>query len=136
MTDPIRLEDFELSYPYSSPTITVTLRAPDFGDIDRIGLTRIYRKTRGGTIKTYHQDDWPKENVRTFTFTGLSQENKDDLVSFLAQSLGKEIGIRDHEDFNWRGVILTPNNEFVAINRDNGCGEQYVFSFEFQGVKV
>jgi hypothetical protein len=138
MTEPVRQTEIILTYPFGSPTHTVTLRPPDFGNIERLGFTRILRKTRGGAIKSFYDEDWPKEDILTFNITGISQDEKDDLVLFLAASLGKEIGLVDHEGFTWLGIILNPNAPITCLRKvcfqdDGSHEEEYGWGFEFQG---
>lgn len=120
-----------LTYPYVSPTTTLVLRNPEFGNKDRLAFSRVNRTTRGGDSIIYSDPKWPKSQLLVFRVLGLKQFQAWDLKQFLSASLGKEIGLLDWEGRQWRGMILNPDS---PITHD-GTGN-FVASIEFQGTIV
>ena len=118
-----------LTYPFLSPAMTVVLRNPEFGNLDRLTFSRINRKTRGGTLVIFGDPRWPKVQTLQVRFTWLNTQQAADLLIFLRTSLGKEIGLLDYEDRQWRGIITTPDAEISNPNRDD-----YSVGFDFEGV--
>lgn len=118
-----------LTYPYVSPSLTLDLRNPDFGNQDRLAFDRINRETRGGTLVMFVDPDWPKQTTLNVTINGLRKTQVDDLLAFLHTSVGKEVGYRDHENRQWRGIIITPEAVVTQEGKD-----QYRVTFEFEGV--
>ena len=59
-------------YPTTSPTVTVPLRSPEFGNKDRLQFNRISRESRGGTLVVFADPMWPKVETQVLTFIGLS----------------------------------------------------------------
>jgi len=96
-----------LTYPYVGPTITLELRNPDFDDVEQFEYRRINRRSRGGTLHLFADDDWPKAERLIMNFSSLSDQQSRDLLDFIQESLGKEIGLLDHENRQWKGIILT-----------------------------
>lgn len=117
-----------LTYPYVSPTSTLVLRNPEFSDRDVLNFNRINRKTRGGTLVVFADPNWPKTQTLSVQVDNLSHTQRDDLVTFLATSLGKEIGLLDWEGRQWRGLIVTPNLLITHVKRGDRSIE-----FDFQG---
>ena len=120
---------FQLVWP-ATGTVTdyVTLRAPEFGNKDTLTFNRINRETRGGTLIIFANPMWPKTQTLALTFTGLRQIEVQDLLSFLGDHLGLEIGLIDWETRYWKGVITTTTNPVTEDSFDN-----YTVNLEFQG---
>ncbi len=120
---------FQLVYPPAGPvTESVTLRAPEFGNRDRLQFHRIHRETRGGTLIVYADPIWPKIQTLVVSFTGLRANESQTLIRFMADHLGEEIGLIDWEQRFWRGVIVNPTDPVVE-DRHNS----FSASFEFEG---
>lgn len=118
-----------LSYPFGAPSTEVTLRNPQFGNTNRLNFMRIKTTTRGGTLLVFADPQWPKEQTFSLQIAGLSKTQVDDLQTFLKLTLGKEIGLVDHESRRWKGFITTPNMDVTQIGR-----HAYSVNFEFEGV--
>jgi len=89
--------DVQLYWPVDARTITVTLREPEFDNKDRLRFQRINRETRGGTLIVFADPIWPKVQQLTLEFTSLKEEEAQSLLTFIAATLGKEVGLRDWE---------------------------------------
>jgi hypothetical protein len=98
-----------LTYPFISPSTTVVLRNPEFENRDLLNFTRINRTTRGGSQIVFADPVWPKSQVLRLSITHLSPAQGRDLLDFLLTSLGKEIGLLDHEGRQWKGIIINPD---------------------------
>jgi hypothetical protein len=123
---------FRLFYPATGVvTDSVTLRAPNFGNKDRLSFQRILRETRGGTLVVFADPIWPKIQTLVLTFSGLQTLQAQQLLSFLDAHLGEEVGLLDWEGRCWRGVITTPAEPVVQDSRDS-----YSASLEFEGELV
>jgi hypothetical protein len=120
-----------LSYPYGAPTQSVTLRNPAFGDRNQLSFARVNRTSRGGTLIVFADPNWPKIEKLLLTVSGLKQQQIDDFQNFLIVSLGQEIGLLDHENRQWRGIITNPDADIVENSKNNRT-----ISFEFEGSLV
>jgi len=121
-----------LTYPYSTPTLTLTLKNPEFGDQDVLSFAKIDRTTRGGDRKIYAANKWGETQRLQLTVSNLLACNVAvaDIVTFLNSSLGKEVGLRDWHNRQWRGVIVTPDTEI----EQEVTGTRVTITFE--GVQV
>ncbi len=117
-----------MTYPYVTPTTTVVLRNPEFGNRERLGFNRINRETRGGSLIVFADPQWPKIKTVQVTLNSLSADQAADLKAFLRESLGKEIGLLDYENRQWRGIITNPDTEVANPGR---C--DYTAILEFEG---
>ncbi len=116
-----------LTHPFVSPTRTVVLRNPQFGNVDRLAFDRINRDTRGGTLIMFADPAWPKQQTMNITVMALTRQKKLDLLDFLSASVGQDIGLLDHENRLWKGIILTPD---ATINNDSRGGHTVTLEFE------
>jgi hypothetical protein len=120
---------FQLVYPAAGTTTAcVSLRAPNLGNKDRLTFNRVLRETRGGTLLVFADPIWPKIERLVLNFSGLWQNEAQDLLAFFANYLGLEVGLLDWEQRYWTGIILTPEHPVIedSFNR-------YSASFEFEG---
>jgi hypothetical protein len=123
---------FTLRYPAVGSADTVILPNPVLGDIQRIATEGIVRRTTGGDLVGVRDADWPQKQVNVYEFVVLTETEKDDLLTFLENYAGLEIGITDHHGQEWTGVITSPENEIVTVK--DTCS--YGASFEFLGAKA
>lgn len=124
---------FTLKYPaVGSTTDSVVLRNPEIGDLQRINGEGIVRRTRGGDLKVYRDNNWPQGQVNVYEFTRLTSAQKSSLLSFLEDYAGLEIGIEDHHEQNWTGIIISNPTEIINVR--GNCSIDA--SFEFLGEKV
>jgi hypothetical protein len=112
-------------------TDSVTLRAPNLGNKDRLSFNRIQRETRGGTLVVFADPVWPKIETFVLTFSGLRSAQAQRLLAFLEVHLGEEIGLVDWEGRAWKGVVMSPTDPVVQDGRGS-----FSASFEFEGELV
>jgi hypothetical protein len=120
---------FMLAYPANTLDTTVVLRNPRFGNINRIVTGVVHHQLLSGDIAPVTNANWPKIETLIFTFEALTVQQKNDLLSFLELSAGLEIDIYDHENRQWRGVIISNINDVIEQRRV--CS--FDASFEFRG---
>lgn len=121
-----------LSWPVSSPTEIVALPVPLFGDREEMLLSRVQRTTRGGLLKTFSSDVWPKVRIFRYKFDSLPVEKVIELFEFLGVTLGQRMQLADHEGRLWNGYIVNPQGEagqFMKV-----CGN--TTEFDFDGVEA
>lgn len=123
-------DGMRLTWPYVSPTLTVNLRNPKFGNTAVLDTNVATLRNRSGELKQVN--GFPTAEIFSFAFEALSEALKDELVAFLIASAADEIGLLDHEDRQWRGVIVSPVNTIVTAGRL--C--MFEASFEFRGTLV
>lgn len=116
----------ELTYPFISPTTTINLPSPAFGDSFSTDTRKIVRDTRGKTLRVLKAPTWPTIKTLTLNIVGICDPTE--IKAFLKESIGKEIGYLDYESRQWRGVILNPEEPIKQIGRSN-----YSITLKFQG---
>jgi len=120
---------FQLVYPAEGTvTDSVTLRAPELGNKDRLGFNRVIRETRGGTLVVFADPMWPKIQTLALSFIGLRRSEAQDLLDFFDDYLGLEIGMIDWEQRYWVGIVTTPEEQIVEDSFNS-----YSVKFEFEG---
>jgi hypothetical protein len=104
---------------FSFDTTTITLRDPDFDNIERIEISRINMKNRGGDLIIFRDPLWPTTRVLDMKFSFLSEDQTRALLSFLDMSLGQIVTHVDFEGRTWTGIITTPLGDVVQPGREN-----------------
>jgi hypothetical protein len=130
--DDVGAGNITLEYPTTSPTHTFELPSPLFSNREELQLTRIQRETRGGTLKTFSDESWPKVRTFRYKFDSLTTEQIEDFFTFLSQTLGQKIRMTDHEGRQWDGFIVNSQGESAQFFRL--CGR--TTEFDFDGVEV
>lgn len=121
-----------LSYPVNSPTSTLNLRIPKFGDTKRLIAKFKIKRTLAGFPRVSRVTSWPQIEVLRFTIEALTQTQRDDFIAFIELTAGLNIRLLDHENVNWSGIIIDPTVEVT----DEGRGCQYQLAFSFRGVRL
>lgn len=118
-----------LTYPYVSPSLTLELRNPKFGNSNDVKNETIFRRTTGNQLIGGRIATWPVTETFKCSFEALTQAQRDAFLALAVASSGMEVGFLDQEDRQWRGVLISP---FVDVaQRSRIC--DYVASFEFRG---
>jgi hypothetical protein len=126
----IRRNTTILYWPYTSSTLELELRNPNFDNVEQFEPRRINRRTRGGDLEIYSDYTWPSAQRLIFSFTNLSEATIVALLNFIHWSLGQEIKVLDFESREWKGIILTPSE---AISEPNKTGFSAGFELEVTG---
>lgn len=121
----------ELTYPYVSPTVSLTMRNPNVGDGHSCSLFTAKATLRGGENIYFRDPDWPVTRVLSLGFSAIDNDKLEELYDFLDESIGKEVGLLDWLGRQWRGIIIT----------SNGLGQygkecDNVVGFDFRGTLV
>lgn len=117
-----------LTHPFVSPTTTITIRSPEFGNRDTLEYQRIKRETTGGELTIFRDPSWPQSQILTLEVLNICGDDLEALLSFFKTSLGQDVGLLDYEGRQWKGIILTPEADKTEVGPD-----RYSLSFEFQG---
>ena len=117
-----------MSVTLTKGSLTITLRNPDFGNIQKIDVAKINQRTRGGDLIIYRDPIWPITKTISYTFTNLTQKKVDSLLFFIEATVGQNITLTDFEGTIWTGTITTPSNDIVQPGID-----VFTANFDFQG---
>lgn len=116
------------TFPYVTPTQTVSLPAPEFNNRDVIRIERINRETRGKTLKTFRYSIWPIIRRLSLSFLGIPPDDAESMKTLLRASVGLEVGYLDFESRQWRGLIINPD---TAISQEGpNCADAIRIEFE------
>lgn len=122
--------DVVLTYPYVTPSLTLSLKSPAFGNTDQVRFNLIDRTNRGGGRIVYNDPNWARDRVLEFEIEHLYREQAEALAAFINESLGAEVGLLDWEGTQWRGIIIAPNSPMTETVGG------YAIKIAFQGAEV
>lgn len=118
-----------LTFPFVTPTNTITLRNPLFGNSYTINTLTLIRRTQSGQLDTARGINWPTIETFKVSFEALDTNTISNFLDFVQQSAALEIGYLDQENRQWRGFI-TPD---TIETSQTGIGCRFNTSFEFRG---
>lgn len=98
---------------------SITLRAPEFGNQEGVAQTRVSVESTGRTLLVFRDPEWPKSYTMSLTWNALTKEVALQLMRFISDNLGLEIGIQDHEGRCWKGTIVNPDEAVTEDHNDN-----------------
>lgn len=110
--------------------ITIALPRPEIGNTLTLNFTRVNRRTRGGDLVIYSDEQWPKTKTLNLTFAWLKPEQKTALLKMMQDTVGRELVYEDHYGFVWDGFIMTPAAKVTQESLNNKQ-----VSIDFQGVR-
>ena len=116
-----------LSYPYTSPTTTITLPAPLFENSEVLNQKRIVRRSRGLVGKVFRDPLWDEHTTLYYICQACTLTQSNAYLAFIVTAYGKEVKLIDYETRIWKGILVPA--EITEQHRN--CG--YVIQFEFQG---
>lgn len=123
---------FKIEFPIVTPTLSVELRNPVFGDILNIENGAIIRTTRSNELKHFKDPTWPNIEINNYPFNLITSSKIGEVRDFLIATAGLLVAINtDHLGQIWHGVILNPVIDFITVR--DVCS--YDFALVFQGTK-
>ncbi len=121
-----------LQFPYGSPTDELELRNPELNDKIVTQVYRVQRYTRNNTLDIYRDPTWFKTGVLNWNFTGLTSDQRNDIIAFCRVSAGKYIKVTDYLSQEHKCIIINPDNPITQEHR--GCS--YTWKVDLQKAVV
>jgi len=107
-----------LQYPFDVPTTTLTLRAPELSNTIAVQAQRVQGYTRGNTLYQYRDPNWFKTRLFSWTFTGLTRQNRIDILNFVLLSAGQYITVTDYDSQVYKCIITNPDADITQEGPD------------------
>lgn len=123
---------FTLSYPVVSPTSTVILRNPKFGNRRVFDASTKIKRTANGYLRVTRKSTWPKIERFMYSFEALTETQRDEFLAFFELTAGVNIKVVDHEACEWEGII----EEKAIKTKQTGRGCQFTLDFTFRGTRL
>lgn len=108
----------------------IQLPRPEYGNNKKFDFSRINRRSRGGDLIIFRDEEWPKTVTLNMSFHWLKETQKVQLLQFMYDTLGKQVVFLDHYGNTWDGYIMTPSAQIVQESINNKT-----LNIDFQGVK-
>jgi hypothetical protein len=96
---------------------TVTVMSPDFGNTEGMQYTRVNKKTRGGDMIVFRDNQWPKTTIFGYTWSNLMRRDRAALMDFTIKTVGQIINLLDYEGRTFQVFIKNPDTEFSKPQR-------------------
>ena len=91
---------------------SVTVMSPDFDNTEALQFTRVNKKTRGGDLIIFRDPQWPKSTTLTYTWKYLGMKDRDNLMTFVSNTVGQVFNLLDYEGNNHSVYIKNPDTDF------------------------
>ncbi len=120
-----------MNIKFTFESVDYFFRRPTLGNKNELAFQRISRRSRGGDLIIFRDEDWPKTETLSLTFDFLKESDATDFLYFISLTLGSFVYYTDHENRQWLGVIQNPDAECVQAGRYS-----YQVSIIFEGDQV
>jgi hypothetical protein len=104
-----------MSYPYTSPTVSLTLRNPEPGNSTVHSRKLVFRKSMSGDLHTHVSVSSQERLVLTFVL--LTDTMIDGLLSFIKTVRHNEFKYIDHESTTYRVKLPLSNYQTTGYSR-------------------
>jgi hypothetical protein len=118
-----------LTYPYTSPSITLVLPNPILGNADQIEEPFTLDWSASGRVYTYLKSTGDRKLL--LTFKDLTFTERANLKLFLYDAINNTSGYLDNLNVQWQGIFI--NDPFEQSNTHRSYGD---ITLEFKGRKV
>jgi hypothetical protein len=115
---------------FQQGSTSIAFPRPEPGNVLRFDFSRINRRSRGGDLILFRDEQWPKTKTHTLTFNWLSEIQKQQLLTFMQNTIGQIVVYVDHYGYTWDGFIMTPAAQFTQESLNNKS-----VTLDFQGVR-
>jgi hypothetical protein len=122
-----------LTYPYTSPTTTLVIRSPKFGDIRAVDHQLLLGRNRGGKVLPYKDANWPTFRVLKMKWEALTDAEANSFIQFFKDASAAEIGFLDWNSDQYRGLIKNPVTQIIQHGQAS-CTKE--IELDFIGVLV
>lgn len=97
---------------------SLKLRDPELNNIDVFQVYRVQRYSRGHSLLLYRDRNWFKNRVHNWSFTGLTRQNRSDILNFVQLTMGQLITVVDYCGQTFQAVIMNPDNPITQETPD------------------
>ena len=104
-----------LQHPTDTPTLTLTLPSPEFGDVERIPYSNLFGENRTNEILNVDDAGHPTPKSYDWTIQGFNKDTRDSLLEFLETVLGDKIKVTDYNSETFNAVIMTTDIDVATI---------------------
>lgn len=118
-----------LTYPYTSPTVTLELPNPRLGNAIQLEEDFSIDWAASGRVYTYKKAVSAEKLL--LTFEALSFTQLADLKLFLYSAVNNMSGYEDYKLRTWQGIFM--NNPFEKSQDNRNYGS---ITLEFRGVRI
>lgn len=119
-----------LQYPYLSPTNSLQLPNPVFGNVEAIRLRQIIKHAMDFTPYIYKKSPRLYRLVFSYTLFLCETSWKNQIKTFLRTSMGSDIKLTDHNSNIWKVKCVSNPIQFQQPNRNVTS-----VTLEFEGVQ-
>lgn len=98
---------------------SVTLPNPSFGDTNVYDTNTRFARTRQGEPRIIHDDGWPCIETRQYNFEVLTEDNINELISFLTETAAEPVYMADYNGEKY--LVLVTNTEYLITTIRDEC---------------
>lgn len=107
---------------------SVVLPAPEFGDTDSFSAQRILTRLKDSEhVNVFRELYWSQTRIFTLTWAHLTEQQANDVQSFLVENVGTQITLQDYWNRSWSVIVLTPD---APITQDERVGWNITLVFQ------
>jgi len=123
-------------HPYTTPTLTLTLRNPELGDSEGLDIKTQFQITMDGSVYSHRRT--PENKTLVLAFKNITKAIAAELFDFVLASAGEEVKYTDYHAVIWRGYIVSDPVETATETKiiNGTCVEVKTFVLQFKGAVI
>jgi len=124
------------NYPITSPTNTITLRAPRLQNSNRLVFRTKHFIKMDSSVRTYKAT--PVDNKILMTFEQIESADLATLLTLIAASEGDDLEFLDWDANTWHGRLISNPYNIISEgdNKGDGTCDYFTFTLEFEGIEI
>lgn len=107
--------DVYFAWPAYSPYLQLSLRSPEFGNIQTLNTQIQAKRSRSGELYLFKRT--PVYEQMKLEFAKVDEVTFTKIISFIKQTAGTLVTYVDHKNQRWQGYILTDPIELINDHR-------------------
>lgn len=107
-----------LEHPTTTPTLSVTLPNPEFGDTESPTYGNVFGTNRNNELLNVYDVGHPTTRMRVWRIKKMTKAQRDALQNFIQISAGDAIKVTDYNADEFNVLVTNEDLEYVVIRDD------------------
>jgi hypothetical protein len=103
-----------IAYPATSPTVSVSLNGPNFGDVWREAQAYLHSQNLAGEV-LLNQTSKPKIKTLEYTFHAMTATSRDTLLNLIKLAIGQKVLVTDYLSNQFSCYISNSDTEIITL---------------------
>ena len=107
-----------LEHPTTTPTLSITLPNPEFGDTESPTYGNVFGTNRNNELLNAYDADHPTTRMRVWRINKMTKAQRDALQNFIQITAGDAITVTDYNAAEFNALITNEDVEYIVLRDD------------------